>query len=84
MQKSRIFNKPKVYIGIQNNALFILKLLAETDIKLDDIYLTLEKIKLNHTFIILGDEYGKSTSNGNTIFRNTIPILAHYLKKLIF
>lgn len=85
MRKSRILNKPKVYIGMQNNALFILKLLAdEANIKLDDIYLTLEKIKLNHAFIILGDEYGKSPSNANTIFRKTIPILAHYLKKFIF
>lgn len=85
MQKSRILNKPKVYIGMQNNALFILKLLAdEANIKLDDIYLTLEKIKFNHTFIILGDEYGKSPSNANTIYRKTIPILAHYLKKFIF
>lgn len=85
MQKSRIFNKPKVYIGMQNNALFVLKLLAdESGIKLDNIYLTLEKIKLNHTFIILGDEYGKSPSNANTIFRKTIPILAHYLKRFIF
>ncbi|XP_036144352.1 uncharacterized protein LOC118646144 [Monomorium pharaonis] len=85
MRKSHILNKPKVYIGMQNNALFILKLLAdEADIKLDDIYLTLEKIKLNHSFIILSDKYGKSPSNANTIFRKTIPILAHYLKKFIF
>ena len=85
MQISRILNKSKVYIGMQNNALFILKLLAdEANIKLDDIYLTLEKIKLNHSFIILGDEYGKSSSSANIIFRKTVPILAHYLKKFIF
>lgn len=85
MRISRIFNKPKIYIGMQNNALFILKLLAdEANIKLNDICLTLEKIKINNTFMILGDEYGKSPSNANTIFRKTIPLLAHYLKKLIF
>lgn len=85
MRISRIFNKPKIYIGMQNNALFILKLLAdEANIKLNDICLTLEKIKINNTFMILGDEYGKSPSSANTIFRKTIPLLAHYLKKLIF
>jgi len=52
--------------------------------KLNDICLSLKKIKLNHTFIILSDEYGKSPSNVNIIFRKTIPLLAHYLKKFIF
>lgn len=85
MRISRIFSKPKPYIGIPDNMLFILKILEnEVGIKLRDICLTLEKIKLNHTFIILGDEYGTSPSNANTIFRKTVPILAHYLKKFIF
>lgn len=81
---SRIFSKPKPYIGIPDNMLFILKILENEGIKPSDICLTLEKIKLNHTFIILGDEYGTSPSNANTIFRKTVPILAHYLKKFIF
>lgn len=85
MRISHIFNKPKIYIGVQNNALFILKLLADkANIKLNDICLTLEKIKINNTFMILGDKYGKSPSSANTIFRKNIPLLAHYLKKLIF
>jgi len=79
-----IEKNPKMYLGIPDNAFFIIKLLSqETGITKEEICLTLYKIKLNDTFSRLGDEFGVSASNASVVFRRTLPILAHYLKQLI-
>lgn len=79
-----ITNKPKMYLGIPNDAFFLIKLLSqETGITTEEICSTLHKIKLNDTFARLGDEFGVSASNASAVFRRTLPILAHYLKQLI-
>jgi len=76
-----IEKKPKMYLGIPDNAFFIIKLLnQETGITREEICLTRHKIKLNDTFSRLGDEFGVSASNASAVFRRTLPILAHYLK----
>lgn len=85
MRITRIFNRPKSFIGVSKEALFILSLLQEeSGLKIDDIILTLEKIKHDQSFIILGDEYGMSSSSACNIFNKTVRILAHFMKHLVF
>ncbi|KAF2878923.1 hypothetical protein ILUMI_27247 [Ignelater luminosus] len=37
----------------------------------------------NSSFTILGDEYGRSSSYANDVFRKSVPLIATYLKRLI-
>lgn len=81
----RISSKPKSYIGVLEEAFFVINILAEeSKLKFENICLTLEKIKLDLPFNILADEYGMSLSNANTIYRKTVPVLAHFLKRFVF
>lgn len=79
-----IKNKPKMYLGIPDNAFFFIELLSkETGISVEDICLTITKIKLNDSFARIGDDFGVSPSNVSAVFRRTLPIIAYYLKQLI-
>ena len=63
------------------HALFIIKILStQAKLKLEDVYLVLEKLKINLTFNILGDEYGKSCSYASNVFKQNVPIMSHFLK----
>ncbi|XP_039310529.1 uncharacterized protein LOC120358888 [Solenopsis invicta] len=84
IKMTTIQNKPKMYLGIPDNAFFFIQLLSkETGISIEEICLTVTKIKLNDTFARIGDDFGISASNASAVFRRTLPIVAHYLKQLI-
>ncbi|XP_071650661.1 uncharacterized protein [Temnothorax longispinosus] len=79
-----IKEKPKVYIGLPANGFFIINLLCEkTNISVRDICLTLSRIKLSDTYSCLGDCFGLGATSASVIFRQTLPVLALHLKKLI-
>ncbi|XP_044741872.1 uncharacterized protein LOC123302846, partial [Chrysoperla carnea] len=85
LRLERIEKNPKLYIGVPDHALFVLRLLSKAaNLKLEHIYLTLEKIKRNSPFALLGDEYGKSDSFASEVFRKTVPLMAQYLKRFVF
>lgn len=73
----------KIYTGIDNEWLWIIELLhSSTKCSIDDIKLTLMKIKINDTFSRLGDQFGLSTSQASRVFNKTVKSLAHYFKIL--
>lgn len=75
----------KKYIGIDNEWLWIIDLLhSSTKCSIDDMKLTLMKIKTNDTFSRLGDQFGLSTSQASRVFNKTVKSLAHYLKTLVY
>lgn len=75
----------KKYIGIGNEWLWIIDLLhSSTKCSIDDIKLTLMKIRTNDTFSRLGDQFGLSTSQASRVFNKTVKPLAHYLKTLVY
>ncbi|KAM0730282.1 hypothetical protein ACS0PU_004159 [Formica fusca] len=75
----------KKYIGIGNEWLWIIDLLhSSTKCSIDDIKLTLMKIRTNDTFSRLGDQFGLSTSQASIVFNKTVKPLAHYLKTLVY
>lgn len=85
LRLERIEKNPKMYIGVPDHALFVLQLLGKAaNLKVEHLYLTLEKIKRNSPFALLGDEYGKSCSFAAEVFRKTVPVMAQYLKRLVF
>lgn len=84
MKMMIIQNKQKMYLGIPDNAFFFIQLLSkETGIRIEEICLTITKIKLNDSFAKIGDDFGITASNASTVFRRTLPVIAHYLKQLI-
>lgn len=75
----------KKYIGIGNEWLWIIHLLhSSTKCNIDNIKLTLMKIRINDTFSRLGDQFGLSTSQASRVFNKTVKPLAHYLKTLVY
>ncbi|KAK5642887.1 hypothetical protein RI129_009054 [Pyrocoelia pectoralis] len=85
LRLARIEARPKNYTGIPEHALVVLhEIVSDSKAQLENVNLTLKKIKTNQAFIILGDEYGKNCTFANIVFRQTIPLLAHYLKPFIF
>lgn len=80
-----ISTNTKSYLGIPNEWYWIIDLLhAQTGIQVDDIKLTLMKIKMNDTFYRLGEQFGISYTQASNIFNFTVPRLAHILKTLIY
>lgn len=51
---------------------------------IDNIKLTLTKIKLNDTFVRLGDQFGISSTQASKIFNKCVIKLANVLKTLIY
>lgn len=81
----RISKKPNIYIGVTDEWFFLLELLSRSaKIPLFNIILTMEKIKNNLPFDILGDEYDISAQQAAKLFRATVPIMAHFFGRLVF
>ncbi|XP_014228695.1 uncharacterized protein LOC106653677 [Trichogramma pretiosum] len=75
----------KLYLGILPEWLWILNLLQQqTDLPLDHIKLTLQKIRLNDTFTRLGPAFSYSNCQAGRIFNKSVQKLAHLLKTLIY
>ncbi|XP_071576229.1 uncharacterized protein [Temnothorax nylanderi] len=75
----------KRYIGIPTDWLWILDHLhREICMSTDDIKLTLLKIRLNDTFVRLGDQFGISSTQASKVFNNCVIKLANVLKTLIY
>lgn len=75
----------KKYIGIDKEWLWIIDMFHSfTKCCVDDIKLTLMKIRTNDSFSRLGDQFGLSTSQASRIFNKTVKPLADCLKNLIF
>ena len=84
MTRHFIDSDPKKYVGIDKEWLFILHELAlNTKCSSDKIKLTLMKIKTNDSFSRLGDQFDVSKVQGSRIFKKTVPLLSHYLQKLV-
>lgn len=76
---------PKRYIGIPLEWLWLIQNLSTvTDISTDDIKLTLMKIKLNDTFVRLGNQFGMSCTEAGKVFTSTVLKLAEVMKTFIY
>lgn len=76
---------PKRYIGIPMDWLWILDHLhKEICMSIDDIKLTLTKIRLNDTFVRLGYQFGISSTQASKIFNKCVIKLANVLKTFIY
>lgn len=76
---------PRKYIGIDDKWLGIIQLLhSSTQCSIDDIKLTLIKMRTNDTFSRLDHQFDLSSSQASRIFNKTVEPLAHYLKTLVY
>lgn len=76
---------PKYYAGISRNWVWIIdELHVQSGISINDIKLTLTKVRLNNPYVELGRHYGLSNSQAGRIYRRTAPVLSHLLKTLIY
>ena len=76
---------PKRHIGVPPEWLWLLEHLSTvTGINTDDIKLTLMKIKLNDTFVRLGNQFGISSTKASNVFNKTILKIAPVLDKFIY
>ena len=83
--KVLIEDNPLIYLGIPKPSIYIIQMLTEaTNISVENIYLTLKKLRLNLPYSVLGYEFGLSESQVGKVFRKTLKALALVLKKLIF
>lgn len=57
---------------------------SSTDCSINNIKLTLQKIKTNDTYSRLADQFSVSTSQASRIFNKSVDRLAHYLKTLVY
>lgn len=80
---------PKIYLGIDRDWLSVLSLLS-TKFKvsgclssLDVIYLLLQKIRLNESFAVIGNEFGISNSHAAKLFKRFLPFISDHLTDLI-
>ncbi|KAJ8675972.1 hypothetical protein QAD02_011758 [Eretmocerus hayati] len=76
----------KRYVGISDQCMaWLTKLLLEHSCcKEDHMYLTLTKIRLGDKFERLADNYGISESQASRISHESVRILSHLLKQLIY
>ena len=80
-----ITTDPKRHIGVPPEWLWLLEHLSTvTGINTDDIKLTLMKIKLNDTFVRLGNQFGISSTKASNVFNKTILKIAPVLDKFIY
>ncbi|CAH2100747.1 unnamed protein product [Euphydryas editha] len=71
-----IDKKPLMYIGITEECYFLIQLMHKrTNIKVENILLCLNKIRLNSTFSELQDNFGISLSYASKLFLANIPYL---------
>lgn len=79
-----ILSNPLLFVGLPKNSMYILNIISkEATLELKHIFLTLKKIRLNHTNATLAYDFGYSESYVAKIFSKTVPILARFFKKLI-
>ena len=75
----------KKYIGIGIEWLWIIDLIhSYTKCNIDNIKLTLMKIKTDDSFSRLGNEFGISTSQASRVFNKTVNLISQCLKKLVY
>ncbi|XP_076664262.1 uncharacterized protein LOC143366794 [Andrena cerasifolii] len=75
----------KKYIGIGTEWLWIIDLIhSYIKCSIDDIKLTLMKIKTDDSFSRLGNEFGLSTSQASRVFNKTVNLISQCLKKLVY
>lgn len=81
-----IERNPKRYVGIPKQwfNIVINKLCVKATLNRTDILLCLMKIKVNDSFMRLGDQFGISCSRASIIFKKNIPKIEFYLKTLVF
>ncbi|KAK4876197.1 hypothetical protein RN001_012619 [Aquatica leii] len=78
-------SKTKELQGVPEPELVVLhEIVSLSKVQLENVYLTLEKIKTNQTLTILGDEYEKNCTLANIVFWQTVSLLGHYLNSFIF
>ncbi|XP_028166100.1 uncharacterized protein LOC114356912 [Ostrinia furnacalis] len=79
-----IEKKPLMYVGITKECYFLIQLIHKhTNIKVENILLCFEKIRLNSTFSELEDNFGISLSYASKLFVGNIPIISSVLRPFI-
>lgn len=74
----------QTYIGTPKDGRFIVDMLSnKLSVSRRDVALFFWKIKLDESFIVLGDGFGLSCNTANRIFFETVPKLAQSLEKLV-
>ncbi|KAJ8673695.1 hypothetical protein QAD02_004957 [Eretmocerus hayati] len=73
-----------LFLGVPKDSMYILKIIAEkTNLSLKNIYLTLKKIRQNHTNATLAYDFGYSERHIGRIFTSTVKVLVQALRKLV-
>lgn len=81
---NKIEKNPLFYIGIPKRCYFFIKIINEcTGIPEQRILLCLKKIRLNNTFLELGDDFAITKSYAGRIFMENIPIIANFMRHFI-
>ncbi|KAJ8685670.1 hypothetical protein QAD02_021463 [Eretmocerus hayati] len=79
-----IEHDPLLFLGVPKDSMYISKIIAEkTNLSLKNIYLTLKKIRQNHTNATLAYDFGYSERHIGRIFTSTVKVLVQALRKLV-
>ncbi|KAI8437945.1 hypothetical protein MSG28_010611 [Choristoneura fumiferana] len=82
---AKIKSKPKMYLGLPKNYWWLIDFLSEKCSCLAlHIIITLFKIKNNHTFMRMSDEFEKATSIIRLLFEKNVYILATFLQNIVY
>ena len=82
--KFLIEDNPSLFIGINKESMFVIDLLQKvSNISVRNIYLTLKKIKTNHSFLALSYEFSTSECQTGKVFKTSVHTIAKFLKELI-
>lgn len=80
----KTLSNPRLYLGVMKEVLYTIGLIQEfTNLDNTNIYLTLQKIRLDKTFVELGDDFGLSESSASRIFSTSVYSISQVLKDLI-
>lgn len=87
-RKSTLFllqTKSRFYLGLPKEVYSSVKFVSEVaEIRHLDVLVTLKKIRTNHVYGMLGDDFELSASSVHRIFVRSVPLIASCFKELIF
>lgn len=73
------------YVGVPDNCYFVVEMLSNTtNICINNILLILKKIRLNASFVELGDDFAISSSQASKVFSKYVSVIAQQLKYFVF
>ncbi|KAF5281935.1 hypothetical protein FQR65_LT14461 [Abscondita terminalis] len=79
-----VTENPKVYIGVPKECLFIIQNIQKyTQLNVNCIYLTLQKIRLSQTFKVLADAYGVTESTASRMYAKSVVLISQLMQEFI-